>query len=481
MATDPADPRNPTGPRTSPDPAVSPSAAGEAHAPTPRGAQPRPTGTGGVFASTPPHRTSASAAPASSTTSASSASDGPEPEAGPAGLAGPGPLPAPHPGPRDALTDVAGLRVGHAQWQDGRRLTGTTVVLAPDGGATAAVDVRGGGPGTRETDALDPRNLVPAVDAVVLTGGSAFGLDAASGVAGWLEEQGRGVRVGPHPWQVVPVVPAAALFDLGRGGDWKARPDASLGRAAVEAAAARQPGHLVPQGNVGAGSGAVAGGVKGGIGTASLVLPSGVTVAALVAVNASGSAFAPESGRLYASPDADEAVSPDPDLHAGAARRLAAAVEESAARVASLGAPPLNTTLVVVATDADLQRAQAQKLAGTAHDGLARALRPVHLLTDGDTVFALATAQRPPAPSSPGGPGDAAAALQVPVQALNGILAAGAEVVGRAVAKALLAARGVDGPGGVFPSYEDLYGDLYGTRRNGGVPADEPPTGDAPD
>ncbi|WP_373562862.1 P1 family peptidase, partial [Streptomyces sp. rh206] len=142
----------------------------------------------------------------------------------------------------DALTDVAGIRVGHAEVAGAGALSGTTVVLAPEGGAVAAVDVRGGGPGTRETDALDPRNLVQRVDAVVLTGGSAYGLDAASGVMAWLEEQGRGVRVGSGPTQVVPVVPAAALFDLGRGGDWRARPDASTGRAAVEAAAATGPG-----------------------------------------------------------------------------------------------------------------------------------------------------------------------------------------------------------------------------------------------
>ncbi|WP_422957862.1 P1 family peptidase, partial [Streptomyces anulatus] len=134
--------------------------------------------------------------------------------------------------PLDALTDVAGIRVGHAEVAGAGALSGTTVVLAPEGGAVAAVDVRGGGPGTRETDALDPRNLVQRIDAVVLTGGSAYGLDAASGVMAWLEEHGRGVRVGPGPAQVVPVVPAAALFDLGRGGDWRARPDASTGRAA---------------------------------------------------------------------------------------------------------------------------------------------------------------------------------------------------------------------------------------------------------
>ena len=161
------------------------------------------------------------------------------------------------------------LRVGHATRAGGGWLTGTTVVLAPEGGAVAAVDVRGGGPGTRETDALDPRNLVQRVEAVVLTGGSAYGLDSASGVMAWLEERGRGVRVGPDPAHVVPVVPAACVFDLGRGGDFRARPDAATGRAAVEAAAASGPGAPVPEGCVGAGTGAVVGQLKGGVGTAS--------------------------------------------------------------------------------------------------------------------------------------------------------------------------------------------------------------------
>ncbi|WP_177204326.1 MULTISPECIES: P1 family peptidase, partial [unclassified Streptomyces] len=159
--------------------------------------------------------------------------------------------------PGDGLTDVAGLRVGHARVPGGSALSGTTVVLAPEGGAVAAVDVRGGGPGTRETDALDPRNLVQKVDAVVLTGGSAYGLEAAAGVMGWLEERGRGVRVGPEPTHVVPVVPAACLFDLGRGGEWRARPDGATGRAAVAAAAAAEPGAPVECGCVGAGTGAV--------------------------------------------------------------------------------------------------------------------------------------------------------------------------------------------------------------------------------
>lgn len=338
----------------------------------------------------------------------------------------------------DALTDVPGVLVGHATRRDDGWLTGTTVVLAPEAGAVAAVDVRGGGPGTKETDALDPRNLVQRVQALVLTGGSAYGLDAASGVMAWLEERGRGVRVGPDPAHVVPVVPAACVFDLGRGGDFRARPDAATGRAAVEAAHASTPGAEVAEGCVGAGTGAVVGTLKGGVGTASTVLDSGITVAALVVANAAGSVTDPETGVLYGELFAGGRVRyPAPEVHEAAGRRLA----EVAARNAP---PPLNTTLAVVATDADLSKAQAQKLAGTAHDGIARAVRPVHLLSDGDTVFALATGERPLDAEQP--------------LALNEVLAAGADVVTRAIVRAVRAAGPVDGPGGAWPSYEELYG-----------------------
>ncbi|MEW2402777.1 P1 family peptidase [Streptomyces sp. NPDC046862] len=339
----------------------------------------------------------------------------------------------------DALTDVVGLRVGHATRTGDGWLTGTTVVLAPEGGAVGAVDVRGGGPGTKETDALDPRNLVQKVEAVVLTGGSAYGLDSASGVMSWLEERGRGVRVGPDPSQVVPVVPAACVFDLGRGGDFRARPDAATGRAAVEAAAASESGASVEEGCVGAGTGATVGQLKGGVGTASVVLASGVTVAALVVANASGSVMDPETGVLYGEllRGGGRTAFPAAEVHEAARRRLAEATGKNTA-------PPLNTTLAVVATDADLTRAQAQKLAGTAHDGIARAVRPVHLLNDGDTVFTLATAARP-LPS--GGP-----------LALNEVLAAGADVVTRAIVRAVRAAESVEGPGGVWPAYGELYG-----------------------
>ncbi|WP_179023322.1 P1 family peptidase [Streptomyces sp. IMTB 2501] len=336
----------------------------------------------------------------------------------------------------DAITDVAGVRVGHATRSGDGWLTGTTVVLAPDGGAVVAVDVRGGGPGTKETDALDPRNVVTRVDAVVLTGGSAYGLDAASGVMAWLEEQRRGVRVGADPAHVVPVVPAACVFDLGRGGDFRARPDAGTGRAAVEAAADTAPGARVPEGCVGAGAGAVAGRVKGGVGTASTVLDSGITVAALAVVNAAGSVIEPGTGALYGELCQGRVEYPAESVHEAARRRL----DEAAVRMVP---PPLNTTLAVVATDANLSKAQAQKLAGTAHDGIARAIRPVHLLHDGDTVFALATGAR--------------SLTEHPLE-LNGILAAGADVVTRAIVRGVRAAESVDGPGGTWPSYRELYG-----------------------
>ncbi|MEU7029782.1 P1 family peptidase [Streptomyces sp. NPDC046275] len=347
-------------------------------------------------------------------------------------------------GPLDALTDVAGLRVGHARVAGAGALSGTTVVLAPEGGMVAAVDVRGGGPGTRETDALDPRNVVQRIDAVVLTGGSAYGLDSAGGVMAWLEERGRGVRVGPDPAHVVPVVPAACVFDLGRGGDFAARPDAATGRAAVAAAEANGPHARVATGAVGAGTGAVVGGLKGGVGTASTVLGSGITVGALVVVNAVGSAVDPETGVPYGTYFAGgRLVHPEPAVHEAARRRLA----EVRAKHAP---PPLNTTLAVVATDAVLTRAQAHKLAGTAHDGIARAVRPVHLLNDGDTVFALSTGARE-LPSAPG-----------PL-ALNEILAAGADTVTRAIVQAVLApTSGAYGPGGDFPAYRELYGDAPG-------------------
>ncbi len=319
---------------------------------------------------------------------------------------------------RGSITDVAGVRVGQVTRRGDGWLTGVTVVLPPRG-TVAGVDVRGGGPGTHETDALDPRTLVPTADAVVLTGGSAYGLVAAHGAARWCEEQGRGFPVGPLPSQVVPVVPAATLFDLGRGGDFAARPTEEDGyRAAV--AAASPAGLQVERGGAGAGTGALVGGrYAGGVGTASVTvdLPGGgpaVVVGALAAVNARG---LPTGGAA-------------PGAAMGADR-------PSSVR------PPLNTTLVVVATDAALDPAETSRTATVGHDGLARALDPVHTLVDGDTVFALASGAVP----LPGERADRVAAL-VAVQD------AAATAVRAAVLDAVLSARPVVlGDGTTVPAW----------------------------
>ncbi|WP_432565153.1 P1 family peptidase [Kineococcus sp. SYSU DK003] len=246
---------------------------------------------------------------------------------------------------RGFLTDVPGLAVGHVTRRGDGWLTGVTVVVPPPG-TVGGVDVRGGGPGTHETDALDPRTLVPTVDAVVLTGGSAYGLVTAHGVQRFLAERGRGFPVGPGPGEVVPIVPAAAVFDLGRGGVFGNHPTEQMG---YEAAAAARTGQFA-RGVVGAGTGALVGGrFKGGVGTASATAGDCV-VGALAVVNAVG---LPAPGPVVPG--------------------------------------PLNTTLVVVATDAALDPAETSRTATAAHDGLARALNPVHTLADGDTVFALAT------------------------------------------------------------------------------------------
>lgn len=257
-------------------------------------------------------------------------------------------------GAMGAITDVPGIRVGHVQKTDDGWLTGVTVVLPPPG-TLGSVDVQGGGPATHETDALDPSTLVSVVDAVVLTGGSAYGLASASGAQRWCEENGRGFAV---PGGVVPIVPAAAIFDLGRGGDFTARPTPDMGYAATAAAAAEQDGHDVGRGNVGAGTGALIGQgrFKGGVGTASVTLENGVVVGALAIVNALGLPF-------------------------GAVPR----------KPGSGGGVPFNTTLVVVATNAILDVAECKRTASASHAGIARALNPSHTLADGDTVFCLAT------------------------------------------------------------------------------------------
>lgn len=347
-------------------------------------------------------------------------------------------------GPRNALTDVAGVRVGHYQRSGRGWRTGTTVVLV-DGGAVGGVDVRGGGPGTRETDLLAPEHLVERVHAVVLTGGSAFGLSAADGVMAYLSERHVGFPVGPAAHQVVPIVPAAVLFDLGRGGRWDARPGPEFGARA--AAAARVA--AVAEGCVGAGTGAVAHGLKGGVGTASVVLDGGVTVAALVAVNAAGRVTDPATGLPFA---ADALLAGELAL-----RRPSRAQARALATVAPVP-PPLNTTIGVVATDADLTKAECRKLAGAAHDGLARAVRPAHSMFDGDTFFALATGSRPLARA-----GDAEATWLSPRRrggTLNALLAAAADVVARAVVRGVVLATSTP----AHPAYRDLCPSALGNR-----------------
>jgi L-aminopeptidase/D-esterase-like protein len=336
-------------------------------------------------------------------------------------------------GLHNALTDVAGLRVGHAEVPGG--LSGTTVVLAPAEGAVAGVDVRGAAPGTRETDLLDPRATVQRVQAVVLGGGSAFGLAAADGVMARLEAAGVGF---PVPGAVVPIVPAAVLFDLGRGGpagDPGLRPSAVTGAAAADAASAGP----VAVGAVGAGAGAVVGGLKGGVGTASVVLEgdhaaAGVTVAALAVVNAAGSAVDPGDGTLLGARlglPGEFAIPPVDDAGRAALRAVATPVRPR------LGTA---TTLGVVATDATLDNAGCARLAAMGQDGLARAISPVHTVVDGDTVFGLATCARP-APDLPG---------------LVALQAAAADVLGRAVVHAVLAAQTVTTPVATFRCYRDV-------------------------
>jgi L-aminopeptidase/D-esterase-like protein len=273
------------------------------------------------------------------------------------------------------LTAVTGLAVGH--WTDLEAATGCTVVLCGQDGAVAGVDVRGSAPGTRETDLLAPLNLIDRVHAVLLTGGSAFGLDAAGGVMRWLEERQLGCDMGVCR---VPLVSAAVLFDLGVGRA-DVRPGAAAGYAACEAASTA----AVPRGSVGAGTGATVGKVlgperatKGGVGSAAARLGGGAVVAALVAVNAGGDVIDPGSGDVVAGARGDD----------GRFVRAARLLHE---HDGALRAPGEHTTLAVVATDAVLTKVEATKMAQMAHDGLARAIDPVHTMYDGDTVFALAT------------------------------------------------------------------------------------------
>ncbi|QUJ75969.1 P1 family peptidase [Sulfitobacter albidus] len=288
-----------------------------------------------------------------------------------------------HPGPTNSLTDIEDLLVGNAQ--DNALKSGVTVVTAARP-FTASVAVMGGAPGTRETDLLAPDKSVAAVDALVLAGGSAYGLDACSGVVDGLRAAGRGFRVGPA---VIPLVPGAILFDLLNGGEksWETNPYRALGRAALDGA-----GTGFDIGTVGAGTGALSAMLKGGLGTASLRLPDGSTVAALVAANPVGAVTTPGDRHFYAAPfEIDgEFGGLGSDPASGLGRNL-----ES--RKMSRLSPRSNTTIAVVATDASLSKAECHRVAIAAHDGIARACVPAHTPHDGDLVFALTTDAGPPA------------------------------------------------------------------------------------
>ncbi len=285
-------------------------------------------------------------------------------------------------GKRNLITDVAGLRVGHAH--DSRVWSGVSVLTA-DAPFAAAVDVRGGAPGTRETDALDPSGLAGMADAIVLSGGSVHGLDAASGVTAWLAAKGRGFRFSPDVTPA-PIVPSAILFDLANGGDknWGAEPPyRALGRAAAEAAS-----EDFALGNAGAGFGAAAGIYKGGLGSASSV-SDGFTVGALVAVNAVGSPLIPGTDVFWAFPFEQNGEF--------GSRRLDASFDniglDLPADMKGAARPRENTTIAIVATDADVTRVELKRIAIMAADGMARALRPSHTQFDGDIVFAVSTAK----------------------------------------------------------------------------------------
>jgi len=280
----------------------------------------------------------------------------------------------------NSLIDVEGLMVGH--FTDTQAACGVSVAICPEG-ATAGVDVRGSAPGTRETDLLAPLNLVEKVQAIVLTGGSVYGLAAADGVVRWLSHNGWGFPL--EAGNVAPIVPAAALFDLGRGKDYIPPIEAAWGTKACE----NSGPDAFPLGCVGAGTGALSGGIKGGLGTASEVLASGLTVAAMVAVNSLGSVIDPATGQPW-----EIRIEQGAEFGKQGKRSVLLPVQPKAEA-------GRNTTIGIIATDAVLTKAQAQKIAQMAHDGMARAIRPAHTMFDGDTIFCMATNKKD-LPDTPG-------------------------------------------------------------------------------
>mgnify|MGYP001274110608 CR=1 FL=1 len=340
------------------------------------------------------------------------------------------------------LTDVPGVAVGHFQRVSRGWCTGTTVVLLPDA-CVAGVDVRGGGPGTRETDLLAPTATIPFANAICLSGGSAYGLAAAGGVMAHLEARGVGFPVGPGAGEVVPIVPGAVIFDLGRGGAFGSRPDESFGRRAAAAARTR----AFPNGAIGAGTGARSKGLQGGVGTASVTLPGGTVVGALAVVNSAGSVIDPDSGLPWM-PGAQRLRRPPAHERAALREHFEAAV------------PSLNTTIGVVATSATLTKAECSKFAAVAHDGMARAIRPVHSLLDGDVVFGVATGLHEAPP-----PADPAMAARARFTWLNAVLEAGAEAFAAACTNAVVSAV----RRGTAPAYCDLCPSAFARFRNGAV------------
>ncbi|NSY40106.1 P1 family peptidase [Leisingera sp. ANG59] len=335
------------------------------------------------------------------------------------------------PGLKNLITDVPGIIVGNAQ--DASLKSGTTV-LTSDKPFTASVHVMGGAPGTRETDLLAPDKSVARIDALVLSGGSAFGLEACSGVMDALHAKGRGFPVGPAR---VPLVPGAILFDLLNGGqkDWDQNPYRALGRAAFEGAA-----EDFALGTAGAGAGALTAMLKGGLGSASLVLDSGVTVGALVAANPLGAVTTPGERYFWAAPFeiGGEFGGLGPDKAAGLGRTLES---RKIAAIQKPGGAPLpperaNTTIAIVATDAALTKAQCQRLATAAHDGIGRAIVPAHSPGDGDLVFAASTGAR---------------VLDAPDTELGPICHAAALCLSRAIARAVYNAR--PEPGDLLPCW----------------------------
>jgi D-aminopeptidase len=326
---------------------------------------------------------------------------------------------------RNLLTDVPGLKVGNAH--DASLASGTTAIVfeAP---AVASVDVRGGGPGSRETELLRPEQTVERVDAIVLSGGSAFGLDAPGGAMGFLREQGRGFAIGSV---VVPIVPGAILFDLLNGGNksWgRHAPYRDLGYAAVAAASEE-----FTLGTAGAGYGATTVNLKGGLGSASALTRDGAIVGAIVAVNAVGSVTVGNSAHFWAAPF-------ERDGEFGG-RGFPAAPPADAEAVRLKGGIGQNTTIALIATDVTLTKQQAYHLAVTAQDGLARAIYPVHTPLDGDTVFAASTGKRP---------------LADPIYAFAELGAVAANVLARATARAVYEATALPFPG-ALPSWKDKF------------------------